>query len=140
MPSRTGNWLIAVGAITAFAGLCFFPAALGDHDNSVLGLGAAVFGMGSLMMAAGFYLKAQAAHAGPSAPNFPKESAPDKKGQRGGCDLCHKDNPVIHCKVHQFHLCGRCLAEHYDFRSCVYVPSTRRVDSKSGKSAAARAR
>jgi hypothetical protein len=28
--------------------------------------------------------------------------------------------------VHQLHLCADCLGKHYDFRSCAYVPSTRR--------------
>jgi hypothetical protein len=133
--------MIGLGAVAAFVGLCFFPAALSDHDNSVLGLGAAVFGFGSLLMAAGLYLKAQATQL-PAAPaHLGKEtSTADKKLPRGGCDLCRKENPVIHCKVHQFHLCGKCLAEHYDFRSCVYVPSTRRLESKNTKSMSARAR
>jgi hypothetical protein len=29
--------------------------------------------------------------------------------------------------VHEIHLCGNCLGDHYDFRSCAYVPSTRRT-------------
>ncbi|HEY7617101.1 MAG TPA: hypothetical protein VH744_09880, partial [Terriglobales bacterium] len=59
---------------------------------------------------------------------------------RGACDLCKVEMPVVHCKVHQVHLCGHCLGEHYNFRSCVYVPSTRKTLSKAAKSMAARAR
>jgi hypothetical protein len=133
--------MIAAGAVAAFVGVCFFPAGLSDHDSSVLGLGAAVFGVGCLLMAAGFYLKAQATYAQPLPANLSKETATAPKAPpRGACDLCRKETPVIHCKVHQFHLCGRCLAEHYDFRSCVYVPSTRRVETKNTKSMASKAR
>ena len=140
MPSRISNWLIALGVLGAFSGICFLPAALGEHgDSSLLGLGASIFGLGALLIAAGMYLKAQALQA--TAGGAPaKENAGPEKRPRGACDLCHKDTPVVHCKVHQFHLCGKCLAEHYDFRACVYVPSTRRVEAKGGKAMAARAR
>jgi hypothetical protein len=141
MPSRLSNWLIVLGAIVAFGGICFLPAALGEHgDSSTLGLGAAIFGMGALLIAAGTYLKAQGLQAKTGGMAPPKETANPEKKLRGACDLCRKETPVIHCKVHQFHLCSRCQAEHYDFRSCVYVPSTRRIDAKSGKSMAAKGR
>jgi hypothetical protein len=141
MPSRLSNGLIAIGALIAFIGLCFLPAALGEQgESNLLGLGAAMFGMGALIAAAGAYLKAQALQM-PGASAVPaRETASPEKSGRGACDLCRKESPVVHCKVHQFHLCGRCLAEHYDFRACVYVPSTRRVEAKGGKSSAARAR
>jgi hypothetical protein len=141
MPSRLSNGLIALGALGSFVGICFLPAALGEHaDSNLLGLGAAIFGMGALLVAAGFYLKAQVLQLNARGAAPVKESASPEKRLRGSCDLCHKEMPVVHCKVHQFHLCGNCLAEHYDFRACVYVPSTRRVEAKGGKSMAARAR
>jgi len=46
--------------------------------------------------------------------------------------------PVIHCKVHQVHMCAECLGQHYDFRTCSYVPSTRRPATKAKNLAKAR--
>jgi hypothetical protein len=133
--------MIAAGTVAAFAGVCFLPAALGEHgDSNLLGLGASVFGMGALLIAVGVYLKAQALQPASGGPPAAKENTGLEKRPRGGCDLCRKETPVVHCKVHQFHLCGRCLAEHYDFRACVYVPSTRRAEGKGGKGIAAKAR
>jgi hypothetical protein len=133
--------MIGAGAILAFVGICFFPAGLGEHDSSVLGLGAAVFGFGALIAAAGFYSNAQAVRALPLPASLSKEALAAKNNPpRGGCDLCKKETPVINCKVHNFHLCGSCLADHYDFRACVYVPSTRRIDFRNTKSMASRAR
>jgi hypothetical protein len=141
MTSRTGNWMIAVGVLVGLIGLCVLPAAFGSGgDRSLLGAAATVFGMGALASAAGFYLKAQALQSNPAGGAPAKESKNAGRRLRGACDLCRTEMPVVHCKVHQLHLCGRCLAEHYDFRSCVYVPSTRRTESKSEKALAARSR
>ena len=60
-----------------------------------------------------------------------------KRTRKPNCDRCAKDEPVIQCRVHQLHLCGDCLAQHYDFRSCAYVPSTRRATVKSAAAQAA---
>jgi hypothetical protein len=140
MSSRTGNWMIALGVLVALAGLCTAPAGLGTHaDTSLLGFGSAMFGMGALAAAGGLYLKSLVLSS--AAPHLESHVATSNSGKkpRGACDLCHKETPVVHCKVHQFHLCPACLAEHYDFRACVYVPSTRRTESRSGKSISAKA-
>jgi hypothetical protein len=71
-----------------------------------------------------------------SGPLEPKAQA---KRSRGGCDLCGTEAPVVNCRVHQMHLCGECLGQHYDFRSCVYVPSTRRQMAIKGMARAAKA-
>jgi hypothetical protein len=139
MSSRTGTWMIVLGGLVGFVGLCLMPAGLGDHgDRSLLGLGAALFGTGALAGAAGIYLKALVL--GPRTAVNPQQPATaNSKPLRGACDLCHKEMSVVHCKVHQFHLCAACLAEHYDFRTCVYVPSTRRVETKGSRNLAAKA-
>lgn len=103
--------------------LSFVPAMVRDHnDISLMGVGASLFSFGTLVMATGVYLKARLLES--AAP------APPPRRSRGGCDLCRGEAPVIHCKVHQLHLCPACLAEHYDFRSCAYVPSTRTKTSR----------
>jgi len=142
MPSRLSNGLVAMGALAAFIGVCFLPAALGEQtDQNLLGLGAAIFGMGTLLMAVGTYLKAQALQLNPTGVQTgTREATSAEKSARGGCELCRKEMPAVHCKVHQLHLCPNCLAEHYDFRACVYVPSTRRVEGKSSKSMVAKVR
>jgi hypothetical protein len=125
MPSKTSNWMMIVGAFIVLLGICIMPAGLGENgDKNLLGGGAGIFSLGILALASGVYLKAIALRPnGKSA----DENASSKRTLRGGCDRCQSEVPVIHCKVHQQHLCGSCLAEHYDFRSCVYAPSTRRV-------------
>jgi hypothetical protein len=140
MPSRVGNWMIAVGILVGLIGLCVLPAAFGERgDNNLLGVAGTVFGMGALAAAAGFYLNGQALQSKAMGGTPSKPSGNSTRRTRGACDLCRNETPVVHCKVHQLHLCGRCLAEHYDFRSCVYVPSTRRTESKVEKRMAARA-
>ncbi len=133
MSSQTGTLLIAVGALGACIGLIMLPAAMGEHpDTSLLILGACGVSLGSLTAATGIYLKARAIQlpAGTSGTSSgePRTSA---RRVRGGCDICHGDLPVIHCKVHQVHLCTECLGQHYDLRTCTYVPSTRGAAAKA---------
>lgn len=133
MTTKTSSWLMAAGAFIAFVGLCFLPAAFGrDGDRTMLGGGAVVIAMGILFIAGGFYLKASAlVKAAPvTAAASPKRSRP-----KSICDMCAENEPVIQCRVHQLHLCADCLSKHYDFRSCAYVPSTRRTNPKSGAAA-----
>jgi hypothetical protein len=120
---KASGWLIIGGSVVMMLGLCFLPAAFGPHaDEGMLAGGVAIFAFGTLTCAGGIYLKARALQSSASL-NAPKAQP---KRQRGGCDLCGLEMPVIHCRVHQIHICGNCVAGHYDFRSCAYVPSTRR--------------
>jgi hypothetical protein len=123
MSSRLANSIIGVGAFAILIGLCLFPVAMGDHgDSSLLPLGACALSLGSLAVASGIYVKARTV--GPKA-GTSTETKGQPKRVRGGCDICHGDFPIIHCKVHQLHLCTECMREHFDVRSCIYVPSTR---------------
>jgi hypothetical protein len=136
MGQKASSWAIVVGCLLMLGGLCFLPAALGAHpDQDILGAGILLFASGALVAAAGFYLKAHALRAGAAA----GPSKPESKRVRGGCDLCGTDSPVINCRVHQLHLCGKCVGDHYDFRSCVYVPSTRRATPAKTLARAAKA-
>lgn len=136
--AKASGWAIVCGCFLMALGLVFTPAAFGEHpDPSILGLGVCAFSFGSLLMAAGFYMKARAVQAGGPANSAPK---PQAKRIRGGCDLCGSETPVIQCRVHDVHVCGNCVADHYDFRSCAYVPSTRwTASAKNAKSFAAKA-
>jgi hypothetical protein len=122
MSSTTGTWMIAIGALGAVIGLIMLPAALGEHpDTSLLVLGACCVSLGSMVAASGVYFKARALQSSGStaAPAEPKNST---RRVRGGCD--------------RVHLCADCLGQHYDFRTCAYVPSTRRSGAKPSKSLA----
>jgi len=125
MSSKIGNGIIALGAVGFCIGLICIPAALVDNkDASVLAFGAGLFSMGALLISVGMYAKAKALAAAP------REEAPSPRKLRGGCEICRGDVPVIACKVHNVQLCAACLTEHYDFRSCAYVPATRRTLNK----------
>jgi hypothetical protein len=139
MSSRTGNWMIALGVVMVFMGLLVLPAALGDHpETSLIALGACGVSLGSITAASGIYLRAMALQTPDASGAASGEPRSATRRIRGGCDVCHGDLPVIHCKVHQVHLCPDCLTQHYDFRSCTYVPSTRRTTSKTKNIAKAR--
>jgi hypothetical protein len=135
MSSKLGGWLVLLGGVIALVGLIILPAATRNgSDRNLLGVGMSVFAMGALTIAVGVYAKAK---------DLQESAKPGKAVEvekKGGCDRCHAEAPAIQCKVHQQHLCDTCLAAHYDFRSCVYVPSTRRNTIKSAKTMAARAR
>ena len=127
MLTKTGTWLIAIGCCVAFLGLCAFPAAFGSNpDKTMVGVGMTILSAGMMLIAAGFYLKSR--DFGNRA--VERTDAQAKRGRKATCDGCGKHEPVIQCRVHQVHLCGDCLGNHYDFRSCAYVPSTRRSSAK----------
>jgi hypothetical protein len=135
MATKSSTWMMAVGALIAFMGLCFLPAAFGpDSDRTMLGAGAVIIATGMLLISAGFYVKARALGMAAAPAVSP---ASTKKNRKSLCDRCAVEEPVIQCRVHQLHLCADCLSKHYDFRSCAYVPSTRRVASAKANAAAA---
>jgi hypothetical protein len=134
MSPQTGNWMIGAGVLGGFIGILMLPAALGEHpDTSLLVLGASCLSLGAMIAAAGIYLKARALQSPRGLSRASVESKNSTRRVRGGCDVCHGDLPVIHCKVHQVHLCASCLGRHYDFRTCAYAPSTRGAATKTGK-------
>ena len=140
MSSQTGNWMIAVGALGAVIGLLMLPAALGEHpDTSLLILGACGVSLGSMIAASGVYFKARALQSPAGSAAASAESKNSTRRVRGGCDVCHGDLPVIHCKVHQVHLCPDCLGQHYDFRTCSlcsqHSPDCRQDGQESGQGA-----
>ena len=141
MSSKTATWIIAAGALMMFIGLCFLPGAFGSHpDPDMLEIGACQFSLGALVVAAGIYTKARVLQSAIASGEPRKEPATANQRIRGGCDLCGSEAPVVQCRVHQLHLCGSCLAQHYDVRSCAYVPTTRTATNKAGRKLAANAR
>jgi hypothetical protein len=129
---KVWNWLIAVGTLVAIIGLLFFPAALNGpvRDEGLLGAGGAVVGIGTLIIAFGFYFKTKMIRA--EIGDHPQLAAM-LAGKRSSvaCDLCAQGGAVIYCSMHKKSLCGNCLAEHYDSRHCVYVPAARRSSTRS---------
>jgi hypothetical protein len=139
MSSKTCNWMIAVGGLGTLLGLGLAASSMGAQvETTLLSLGACALSIGSLTAATGVYLKAQLLQGQPGTGSEAKNL--QRRG-RGGCDICG-DTPVVNCKVHKVDLCADCLGEHYDFRSCAYVPSPRRQGAKTAaaKGMAAKAR
>jgi hypothetical protein len=136
MGKKLSGLAIIGGCLLMLVGLSLVPAALSQHeDETILGAGMCAFAFGALIAAAGLYLEARVLKSAADSPGGAKPS----KQIRGGCDLCGTESPVIHCRVHQLHICGNCVANHYDFRSCVYIPSTRRPATPKNSAKAARA-
>lgn len=128
MTLKIGSWMIAVGCFLAFAGLCFFPAALAKpRDLTVLGAGAMLFSTGMVLSALGLYIKAR----------FWSEAEPSQlrtaggRGKRKMCSQCGSQESAVECRVHHLHLCADCLGKHYDFKSCAYVPSVRQASPRA---------
>jgi len=135
MGQKLGSVGLICGGFLMLLGLSFIPAALAQQqqDETILGAGICAFAFGALLASAGLYVKTRALQSTSSPAAKPQQKA------RGGCDLCGVEIPAVHCRVHQLHICGNCLAQHYDFRSCVYVPSTRRPATAKPATRAARA-
>ncbi len=131
MGQKLSTAMIAFGSFLMLLGLTFLASALAQRqDESIAGAGICAFSFGALLGASGMYLKARTIQAALPVSSNPKAQA----RLRGGCDLCGTESPAVACRVHQLHLCPACLAKHYDMRSCVYVPSTRRaLAAKAGR-------
>ena len=127
MALKISSWIIGVGCLMAAAGLCFLPAAFGEHrDMAVFTAGAMVFSAGMVLAAVGLYVKARfLAEGGP-----PKPSLVRRENARF-CNHCGENESAVECRVHHLNLCPDCLGKHYDFKSCAYVPSMRPIQTKS---------
>jgi len=138
MQSKIANGMMGVGAVGIFLGFLTMLAGRGDHpDSTILMMGACALSLGSLLTAAGMYVKAKYVHASfPANRTSPK---PQTRRIRGGCDICQGNIPLIYCRVHQIHMCADCTAEHFDPRSCAYVLSSRRQVQKPSRATVARA-
>ena len=138
MLKQIWNWLIAAGGFVSFVGLLFLPSALNsqNRDESLLGAGLAIFSLGVLIVAVGFYLKTKALRAEiGSDPN--RAALLNGKRRKINCDSCHQAAPVIQCTMHKMSLCSNCLSQHYDSRACVYVPAIRKNAGKMARGASA---
>jgi hypothetical protein len=139
MSTKAGTAIVVAGGVIAFLGLCFLPGAFGEqHDATLLAAGGSLFAFGTMLASSGLYLKARLLRSELEAKESSSHSTKVDRRLRSGCDHCHAGNPAVLCKVHGMHLCSDCLSTHYDFRSCVYAPSPRRVTA-SGRAMAAKA-
>jgi hypothetical protein len=130
MGQKLSGFLIVVGGLLMIVGLVLLASGLAQRqDESIAGAGICAFSFGALACAGGMYLKARAIQADPSA----AAAAKPQTKTRGGCDLCGTESPAVMCRIHQLHLCPACLSRHYDVRSCIYVPSTRRPAAKAAR-------
>ena len=138
MSSRTGNLLIAVGAVALVLGLITLPAALGEHiDTSLLTLGAA--GIYSRFHDRGDRLLPESPRAG-FAGSLQERLRQNPKTHSDGSAVAVMYATVT-CRSYIARYTRSIFAptawpRHYDFRSCTYIPSTRASTPKSAKSMA----
>jgi len=128
MGQKLSAGVIVVGCLLMVLGLTLLAAGrIQSQDETISGAGICAFSFGALTCAGGMYLKARALQA-----TTPASTVKPAK-TRGGCDLCGTETPAVMCRAHQLHLCPACLARHYDVRSCVYAPSSRRPAAKAAR-------
>jgi hypothetical protein len=129
MGQKLSGFLIVVGCLLMIVGLVLLASGLAQRqDESIAGAGICAFSFGALACAGGMYLKARTVPAQTTIPSSKQQTK-----TRGGCDLCGTESPAVMCRIHQLHLCPACLSRHYDVRSCIYVPSTRRPAAKAAR-------
>jgi hypothetical protein len=129
MGPRLGNWAIVLGVIVSFAGLCIVASAVGKtSDPGLMAFGACLFSIGAVIIAGGIYIKARTMKVSTATNSLQTPLITPKK--RGGCDLCGPE----------LHLCGNCLAQHYDLRSCIYIPTPRKAVNKPARPVQSKAR
>jgi len=139
MPSRIANGLIAIGGLGIFMGFVVMLSGRAGHpDSAIVMMGACALSLGSLLAAGGMYVKAKSVQ-GTVSPRSSAVLKSQPRRIRGGCDICHGEIPIVHCRVHQVHMCTDCMDQHFDPRSCTYAPSTRRQVAKAPRSSMARA-
>lgn len=136
MQSKLANGMIGVGAIGILLGFIIMLSSRGEHpDSTILMMGACALSLGALLTAGGMYLKTKYLQASLPAKVMGKVSARRTRG----CDICHGDAPIIYCRVHQVNMCSDCTGEHFDPRSCNYIPSRTRQVQRPVRGTAARA-
>ena len=136
--SKISTGFVWVGSLAILFALCALPAAFEKNaDHVPVELSVVFFSLGAVIIAIGMYVKARALQDQAPKPVALEESNAQR---RGGCDLCGGEIPVVECKVHQLDLCGNCLARHFDYRSCSYIPTSKASSSKSARGMAAKAR
>ena len=136
--SQGWKWGIAVGALIAFVGLIFIPAALTSQSTGedFLAAGLVIFAAGILIIGVSFYVHAKSLSS-QTATDTSFSVSSGAKQRRLVCDVCHKGAAVIHCTMHKTVLCPACLSGHYESRGCVYVPTVRRTSVKAARGAVA---
>jgi hypothetical protein len=108
-----GLFLLASGALTR------------NGDTSLIPTSSLVFSLGSLALAAGFYVRVRA---------LENELRPSKEAQKlrndlfrtyGACSMCGDNPAMVRCTVHGAAVCPMCMTVH-DNTWCEYVPMGRR--------------
>jgi ribosomal protein S14 len=81
------------------------------------------------LMSGGLYIKASLLKQQADLADTNSDARPAKANT---CDRCGKKEAAVQCRVHQVQMCPECLREHYDSRSCTYIPSARRMARGAG--------
>jgi hypothetical protein len=126
VPNTVGKIMVVFGIILILGGLAFLPAGFGpDGDPSVMAGGMGVFSLGSLATGLGLYLNARQLRAGGAEKKPEKKAAPAFK--LPPCEACEETQQVFVCANHGSALCASCMHTHFDPRSCLLTPASRRI-------------
>jgi len=120
---KLGTTLLIFGSGLVFFAIIFAPTAIGaSADPSALSIVGGTFSLGTLIVAAGLYLRAKVMAAQNEILNA--KLRPRKTGER--CGMCEIAPALLWCTQHQAKICPACLASH-DSSSCTYVDISRKA-------------
>jgi len=135
MQSKLANSMIGVGTVGIFLGFITMLSSRGEHpDSTILMIGACALSLGSLLTAGGMYVKTKYIQA-----SLPAKTIGKAARRVRGCDICRGEAPLIYCRTHQVNMCADCTGQHFDPRSCNYIPSAARQVQRPIRGTAARA-
>ena len=116
--------IYVVGGCFATLGIIALLGSLGQSNRDlILSAGASSFSLGTLMVAAGFYLHSRRLKSQFEAASS-KEKRVDRKTEKI-CSVCNQEVAQVFCRLHVLRLCSNCLDRHDDGRNCLYVPAKR---------------
>lgn len=112
--------IFGIGTVFAVIGVACYASTIGQaHSEAIVATGASFFSLGTLFVAAGFYLQGRQLRA-----EHQIQTVSSKKTDRL-CSSCNREAARVFCRVHLLRLCLNCIETHDDGRNCLYVPAKR---------------
>ena len=114
--------IFSLGGALAVAGIVCYASAFGGRDSQTfISIASALFSLGALIIALGFYLQGRRL----KSELLPRQQQTTIRKTDRLCASCNREPARVFCRVHQLRLCMNCVDAHDDGRNCLYVPGNR---------------